>query len=68
MCAGAVFLGLDADVGHRFFGGALHVAVAVGGNAHHGAFSDMEDVVVNLELAGACEDDVDWGSLRCPWS
>ena len=30
VCAEGAFHGLDADVGHRFGGGALEVAVAVG--------------------------------------
>ena len=56
--AEAAFLGLDADVDHRFGRGAFEVAVGAGGDADDRALGDVEHIVVDLELATAREDDV----------
>ena len=52
------FGGLNADVGHGLFGGALHIAVAAGCDTDYRAFGDVENLVVDLEAAAAAEDDV----------
>ena len=58
IAAETAFLGLDADVGHRFGRGASEVAVAVGGYTDYGTFGDVDHVVVNLKLPCSGENDI----------